>query len=164
MEIERKWLLHTVPSVDYDAKYDVMQLYLSAGTPEVRIRSEQLLESGGKEEEYKLPTYKLTIKGPGSLSRQEVEFDLNLSDYFALRTLIKERPIHKTFYKFRLEDGHELGVSVVDQGLIYAEVEFGSEEEAMAFEFPFPECDPRDVTESEHFKMKNYWKRTRCDV
>lgn len=164
MEIERKWLLHKVPLDGPDFKFEVLQSYLSTGTPEVRIRSEQLLASKGKGDGNKLPTYLLTAKGPGSLSRPEVEFYITQANYFKLRALIDGRPIHKTFYIYRLKDGHELGVSVVDQSWIYAEVEFSSEEEAKAFEFPFPECEPRDVTESEHFKMKNYWKRTRCDV
>ena len=163
MEIERKWLVSTVPDIPFDFKWEVYQSYLSAGTPEIRIRSQSLLAVNGEhdEEPVPLPFYMMTAKSDGDLSREEVEFYLSEEDYNELRGLIDAHPIHKTFYEFQMQDGHSIDVSIVDQEWIYAEVEFESEEEAKAYEFPFPECNPRDVTNEPYYKMKNYWIRTR---
>lgn len=159
MEIERKWLLSTVPEAYRYYKYDVNQAYLCADTPEVRIRSKVSLFAplqDGKD-----PNYQLTIKGEGTLSREEVNISIPKDKYDILRSLIPYRPIHKTYYIFPLDNNLELEVNIVDQDWIYAEVEFPDEESAQAFEFPFPECKPKEVTEETKYKMKNYWKRTR---
>ena len=163
MEIERKWLLSTVPDVDEYYKYDVMQSYLSAGTPEVRIRSQLSLISPLEPEsaEPRVPNYKMTFKSAGNLSREEIELSLTKEEYDALRKMIDARPIHKTYYVIPIGNNLEIEVSIVDQSWIYAEVEFKSEEAAAAFEWPFPECNAKEVTCEQEYKMKNYWKRTR---
>lgn len=161
MEIERKWLLSTVPSADKYYKYNVQQSYLSTGTPEVRFTCKQPLSSPLDPGPVERTTPKLTIKGPGTLSRQEFEVIIGLDQYRTLCEMVDEQPIHKTYYVFPLDGDLRLEVSIVDQSWIYAEVEFSSEEEARSFEFPFSECEPREVTEDPSYKMKNYWDRTR---
>ena len=165
MEIERKWLLSMVPDCNEYYKYDTNQLYLSAETPEVRIRSKLSLISPLEPEsaEPRIPNYKLTIKSAGTLSREEVEFSLTQDEYNRLKSTVEGRPIHKTYYVFPLGHDLELEVSLVDQSWIYGEVEFKSEEQANSFIFPFPECNPIEVTSDSFYKMKNYWKRTRLN-
>lgn len=160
MEIERKWLLKRMPQYDKFFKYDVFQSYLSADTPEVRIRKKIELESIMCPHPESVPSYKMTIKGPGTLSREEIEFSISEDDYEKLRDLIPYRPVHKTYYLCPFEGG-QLEISVVDQNWIYAEVEFKSEKEALEWEWPFPECEPVEVTGQERYLMKNYWKHTR---
>jgi len=71
----------------------------------------------------------------------------------------------KKYKKFDLGSGLSLDFSDVDSntrhGLIYGEVEFGSESEAEKFVLPKEVPAIREVTYEKKYKMKNYWKRTR---
>lgn len=152
METERKFLLAAFPDgLPVTEESTVYQYFLSV-EPYVRIREKQ---KNGKS------SYKLTIKGGGTLSREEVEFDLDADRFSRLKTLCDKKPVEKIFRAYRLPDGHTLECSLVDRDFYYAEVEFGSESEAAAFVPAFDFL--RETTYEKNFKMNEYWKVTRLD-
>lgn len=162
MEIERKFLLSSLPPITPYQIIDVYQGYLSID-PEVRVRSWEVLD--GEDKGHK--DYMLTIKGNGTLAREEIETYISEEFFNKIVAFIGHPLIHKEYYRYR-HNGHTVECSVVDQGsktwFIYGEVEFDSEEAAERYEWEFPETSPIDVTYESKFKMKNYWQRTRVDV
>lgn len=108
----------------------------------------------------------LTIKGKGSLSRNEYEVELPGEVHAALSSLpIKGNTIKKRRYShtFTIPDdeilaGYTLELDVFDldsdlKGLILLEIEFRSEEEALAFQLPhwLSAFAPVDVTEDKRY-------------
>ena len=151
MEIERKWLIKNLPPIEYDERYKVHQFYLSID-PEVRVRSKRIFDG-----EELAP--RITIKGEGTLVREEIEFDIFPYQYQLLLDLCGKTPIEKDYYIYH-KDGYEIEVSIVDNGaFIYAEIEFDSVEDAEKYIFPW--ADAVEVTYDTRYKMKNYWKDTR---
>ena len=64
--------------------------------------------------------------------------------------------IHKQLNAYHLPDGHIIECSIVDGGAFaYAEVEFGSVEEARSW--TPPEWLGREMTYEKGFKMRSYW-------
>jgi len=123
VEIERKFLVagDSWKTAVQDEKV-LMQGYLanqSHATIRVRVAGVQAY---------------LTIKGPGNgLSRSEYEYPIPAADAAAmLRELSVSSPIEKTRYKVRAGD-HVWDLDVfagANAGLVLAEVELGSEDEA----------------------------------
>lgn len=160
-EVERKWLFDSVRA-PYDIKllgeYLYTQAYISID-PEVRIRSKQEA-NGGK------ISYKLCIKGKGSIERIEVEKELNQREFEQLMMVgnIKEVDfIKKHTYVYNV-NGYTLTIVKTDIGrdteFIYGEIEFNSSvQEAIAFEAP--RWFGQEVTYRKDYKMVNYWERTR---
>ena len=65
--------------------------------------------------------------------------------------------IHKEFHAYRLSDGHLLECSIVDGGVFsYAEVEFASEADALAW-IPL-DCLGKETTYEQGVSMRDYWK------
>ena len=148
MEIERKFLIDGFPEgLSLKSECDMLQIYLSV-TPTVRARSKA---AGGKE------TYKLTVKGPGELCREEIETAITKKQFYGLVKIAGKTPITKHKRCYFLPDGHILECSLVDGGT--AEVEFRSVKEAE--EFVPPEFLKKEVTYDNSYKMNNYWQRTR---
>ena len=135
MEIERKFLLNTIPNDLYDYPcHEIEQGYLCT-SPVVRIRKED-------------NTYYLTYKGKGKMAREEYNLPLTAESYAHLREKIDGRLITKTRYLVPIHDSLTAEVDVFSspqQGLHLAEVEFESIEDANAF-IP-PEWFGEDVTE-----------------
>jgi len=158
MEIERKFLLDKLPDLDPSKHIEIFQGYISIH-PEVRIRSYEVLD--GDDVGHK--DYKLTIKGDGILSREEIETYIPAEFFDKAAKFIGKPLIHKDYWKYS-HGGHTLECSIVDKGtksqFIYGEVEFDSEDEAQSYEWPF--SGAKDVTTDATYKMKNYWTRTRC--
>lgn len=134
MEIERKFLVSSVPDnlCDYPHK-TLEQGYLSTD-PVVRIRRED-------------DNYILTYKGKGFLVREEYNLPLTKESYEHLKTKIDGRLIRKK--RYLIPYGHDLTIEldIFEQELaplILAEVEFTSEEKAKAF-LP-PDWFTEDVT------------------
>lgn len=157
-EIERKWLIKGFPKgvdIDYIAdSYLIKQSYLIAGEEELRLREAvPMLCLPGK-----IAPYKMTFKGPGTYSREEVEIELAYNQYKTLFASVKGQPIEKLYYKYVI-DGYTIEVSRVDNEWYYAEVEFDNEKEMRKFEFPWPELIIKEVTYDNFYKMKNYWNR-----
>lgn len=149
MEIERKWILKEVPTnLPLVRHSQVEQFYVSIN-PEVRLRHNP--ESS--------EPYRITIKGEGTLSREEIETKISENFYNKLKDFVGREPIQKDYSIFNC-GGYPLAVSVVDNGaFIYAEIEFETEEQARNYELPI--ADAVEVTYDSNYKMKNYWLRTR---
>lgn len=126
VEVERKFLVSESPDLDDAEAEEIDQGYLSLGEDgEVRLRrkGERLL---------------LTAKRGAGLSREEAEVELDRDAFERLWSLTEGRRLHKRRHVLP-HDGHEIEVDVYAgelEGLLIAEIEFGSEEEARAFEPP----------------------------
>lgn len=150
METERKFLLSSFPTgLPVKEECVVYQYFLSV-EPYVRIREKQ---KNGRS------SYKLTIKGDGTLSREEVEFDLDKDKFERLKNLCDKPPVEKIFKAYSLPDGKILECSLVDKDFYYAEVEFESETDAEKFVPTFDFL--KETTYDKNFKMNEYWKVTR---
>ena len=141
MEIERKFLikdLHSLPfSIEAYPHRELEQAYLCTG-PVVRIR---------KDDEQ----YFLTYKSKGLMVREEYNLPLTADAYAHLREKVDGKLITKRRYlipfgKYTIE----LDLfSSPRPDLMLAEVEFSSEEEALAFKAP--DWFGEDVTSSSEY-------------
>ena len=124
MEIERKFLIKELPDL---SKYDYVEIeqgYLCTH-PVVRIRK-------------KNNKYILTYKGSGLLAHEEIEAELTEEGYKHLAKKIYGNLITKRRYLIPL-DPYTIELDVFSghmDGLIMAEVEFPTVEEADAFTAP----------------------------
>src|SRR5262245_54773542 len=120
MEVERKFLVPEPPDLDGASSEEIEQGYLATGeNGEVRLRlRERRLE--------------LTAKRGAGLSREEGEIELDGEAFDSLWPLTEGRRIHKRRFTIPHEEVEiEVDVYAGDlEGLVVAEVEFGSEEEA----------------------------------
>ena len=81
----------------------------------------------------------LTVKGGSGRSRTEEEWGIDVERFARLWPLTEGRRLEKTRYVMAVGDGLEIEVDVYSgalTGLSVAEVEFGTEEAADAFEPP----------------------------
>lgn len=138
MEIERKFLVKNLPGrLESYKSHQIEQAYLCT-EPVVRIRRQ--------DEEYYL-----TYKGEGMMVREEYNLPLTKTAYEHLLTKADGKIIKKRRYLISLEDNLTVELDVFSSpmtDLFLAEVEFSSEEEALAFVPPdwFGEdvtCDKR---------------------
>lgn len=138
MEIERKYLVKDIP-LDL-SKYEYHELeqgYISV-SPVIRIRKSD-------------DRYILTVKSKGLLSRQEYELDIERAEYENLLKKTEGNILAKRRYVIPLNDTEgTTGDAATDEalkieldvfcglfkGLIYAEVEFPTEEAAANFTPP----------------------------
>lgn len=126
MEIEKKFLIQSLKDVpgdisDYDY-HDLEQGYLSTA-PVVRVRKED-------------DTYYLTYKGSGMLVREEYNLPLTAESYEHLVQKADGIVIKKRRYLIPLDGGLTCELDVFHgkyEGLLLAEVEFSSEEDANGF-------------------------------
>jgi len=141
MEIERKFLIKELPDLSKYDYVDIEQGYLSTN-PVVRIRR-------------KKDKYILTYKGSGLMAREEIEAELTKEAYDHLtekidgHLIIKRRyliPLNPYLIELDIFAGHM-------DGLIMAEVEFPSLEEANSFTPPTWFGD--DVTEDSRYHNSN---------
>jgi len=126
MEVERKFLVPDPRGLAEARSDEIEQGYLAVGSDsEVRVRrkGERLL---------------LTAKRGSGLSRQEAEVEIDRAGFDELWPLTEGRRLRKRRYV--LPHGElKIEVDVYEgdlEGLVVAEIEFGSEEEAKAFEPP----------------------------
>lgn len=135
MEIERKFTIKQLPEqLEQYEKKELEQGYLCTG-PVVRIRKSN--------EDYIL-TYKskqgiVLPEGATARSCEEVELPLTKEAYEHLREKTDGHLITKTRYLIPIENGRKIELDVFHghlSGLVFAEVEFGSEEEAAAYRMP----------------------------
>jgi len=126
MEVERKFLVSVPPNLDAADVDEIEQGYLAIGSDgEVRVRrkGDRLL---------------LTAKRGSGLSRQEAEVELDPKSFDELWLLTEGRRLRKRRHVIPHGDLKiEMDVYGGDlQGLVVAEIEFRSEEEAKAFDPP----------------------------
>ena len=143
MEVERKFRLHRLPDLSGTDADPIEQGYLAIGADgEVRLRrkGERTL---------------LTVKRGAGLSRGEAEVEVSREQFEALWPLTEGRRLRKRRHVLP-HDGLEIEVDLYEdelEGLIIAEVEFDSEEQARGFEPPAwlgdeVTGDPRFLNES----------------
>lgn len=126
MEIERKYLIHSIPfDLSIYPHHAIEQAYLNTD-PVLRIRRQD-------------DTYYLTYKSKGLLAREEYNLPLNVEAYQHLLTKADGNILTKTRYKIPLGDHLTIELDIFHgcfDGLILAEVEFPTLEEANAFTPP----------------------------
>jgi adenylate cyclase len=126
VEVERKFLVSEPPDLDGTEAHEIDQGYLALGSGgEVRLRRRgaDLL---------------LTAKRGEGLAREEAEVGLDRESFERLWPLTEGRRLHKRRHLVPLGE-LEVEVDVYSgelEGLVVAEIEFASEEEARSFEPP----------------------------
>jgi adenylate cyclase len=123
VEVERKFLVADPAELDPASGAEIEQGYLATGSDgEVRLR-----RKGGR--------HLLTAKRGSGLAREEAEIEIDGERFEELWPLTEGRRLHKR--RHVLPQGEleiEVDVYAGDlDGLVVAEIEFGSEEEARAF-------------------------------
>lgn len=136
MEIERKFLIKKLPDnlTSYKAK-KIEQAYLCTD-PVVRVRRDN-------------DDYYLTYKSKGMIVREEYNLPLTKEAYGHLLAKADGNIITKTRYEIPEKDNLTIELDVFEgkfDGLLLAEVEFASEEEALGY-IP-PEWFGEDVSNS----------------
>jgi CYTH domain-containing protein len=148
MEIERKFLIQTLPDLSKYTYHKISQAYLNTD-PVVRIRKQ--------DEEYYL-----TYKGKGLMAREEYNLPLNEKSYEHLAQKADGHVISKTRYLIPLEN-NLVKNNLVENNLVaeldifdapfewlqMVEVEFESIEQAESF--VAPEWFGEDVTNDFHY-------------
>lgn len=148
MEIERKYLVKTIPDdlSAYKCK-QIEQGYLCT-SPVVRIRRSN-------------DNYILTYKGSGLMMREEYNLPLTKEAYDHLKPKADGIIISKKRYLIPLTDRLTIELDIFEgelSGLVLAEVEFESEEEANSF-LP-PEWFGEDVTFSSAYHNSTLSKKS----
>ena len=126
MEIERKYLVDTLPEnlENYPCRV-LEQGYLNT-SPVVRIRRDN-------------EKYELTYKSAGLMTRQEYNLPLDQKSYEHLLTKIDGRLIKKKRYMIPLSSGFTAELDIFEEDLSplqLVEVEFQTEEQADTFSAP----------------------------
>lgn len=128
-EIERKFLVSQIPSsvTDGSQPLPIRQGYITEAPSgqQVRIR-------------HKGDRYFLTVKGRGTLKRDEVEVALSADQFEALWPLTQGRRVQKKRYAIPYRE-HIIELDVFEgnlAGLVVAEIEFATVEESESLETP----------------------------
>ena len=152
MEIERKFLIHTLPeNLQVYPHDELCQAYICT-SPVIRVRR--------KNEEYIL-----TIKSSGMLARQEIEMPIDAESFEHLKEKRDGILISKTRYKIPEEHGFTIELDLfhgVYEGFCMAEVEFETVEHAEAF-LP-PSWFGMDVTYDPRFHNSRLSKNTEEEI
>lgn len=122
-EIERKFLIKDIPfDLSQYPYHEIKQGYLTRN-PVVRIRKQD-------------QEYYLTYKGKGKLSREEYNLPLTEEAYNELEPKISGNLIVKRRYVIPIENNLKVELDFfegIHKGLVLAEVEFPTEEDANSF-------------------------------
>lgn len=148
-EIERKWLVKkdfnivTVPNYYKCWTEHIIQGYITDGGNgnEVRIRKVS-------------DDYYLTVKHGSGLVRQEYEIQITENQFNKLLPTVGDVKLSKTRFKLPyMDDSYTIEIDVYNDrlvGLVVAEVEFNSVEQAESFKQP--DWFDIDITENEYYK------------
>ena len=126
MEIERKFLVASLPDDLGKYPYHLIEQAYICTSPVIRIRRED-------------DRYYLTVKGAGMLSREECNLPMNPETYYHLLTKAEGILIRKKRYLISLPDDLTAELDIFEgdwKGTVIAEVEFESEEKARQFNPP----------------------------
>lgn len=142
MEIERKYLIKNIHNLPFDLTAfphrEIEQAYLNTD-PVIRVRRKD-------------NDYYLTYKSKGLMAREEYNLPLNKTSYEHLLDKADGNILTKTRYEIPLDDHLMIELDIFHgkfEGLILAEVEFPSLEEAK--NFTPPEYFGEDVTFSTEY-------------
>lgn len=144
-EIERKFLVNSLPDLSGAKKAVVRQGYLTAPEDSTELRLRQ-----------KNDRYFLTLKGAGGLVRVERETEMSAEQFETFWPETEGRRVEKERYTNSLLDGREYELDIFQGALAplrLVEVEFSSESEALGF--TPPAWFGADVTEDKRYKNKN---------
>lgn len=139
MEIERKFLIKKLPENLGSYPFRALEQAYLCTEPVVRVRRSD-------------DEYILTYKSKGLLSREEYNLPLTAESYEHLKQKADGNVIRKRRFLLPLPSGLTIELDLFDapfEGLMLAEVEFSSEEEALAF-VP-PDWFGEDVTWSSEY-------------
>ena len=127
MEIERKFLITVLPENLEEYSFHLLEQAYLCTNPVVRVRRSD-------------DSYSLTYKSKGLLSREEYNLPLTAESYAHLKSKADGHVIRKKRYLLPLPGDRDqnltIELDVFDApflGLYLAEVEFSSEEQALAF-------------------------------
>lgn len=147
MEIERKYLIHTLPdNLEIVKTREIEQGYLCT-EPVVRIRKDH-------------DKYELTYKSKGLMLREEYNLPLTKEAYEHLKEKIDGRLIVKSRHEIPLGESLIIELDIFHgelKPLILAEIEFPNVEKANAF--TPPEWFGEDVTFSSEYHNSTMSKR-----
>lgn len=147
MEIERKFLVKTLPeNLDQYEHKSIKQAYIST-SPVIRLRQ-------------KGEQYILTVKGPGLLEREEVELPLAAADFYRLMTKTEGNIIEKERYLIPWHN-YTIELDLFQgslSGFIMAEIEFPDKECALSASIP--DWFGTDVTMNSRFHNSSLSKLT----
>ena len=137
MEIERKYLIKDINTLPFNLNdyphHAIEQAYLNTD-PVIRVRRQD-------------DDYYLTYKSKGLMAREEYNLPLDKNSYYHLLTKADGNILTKTRYEIPLNDHLTIELDIFHgkfDGLILAEVEFPTLEEAENFKAP--EYFGEDVT------------------
>lgn len=148
MEIERKFLVRQLPDNLESYPHRLLEQAYLCTEPVVRVRRSE-------------NTYTLTYKSKGLMSREEYNLPLTADSYHHLLTKADGNIIRKVRYRIPLDGDLTIELDLFEapfDGLQLAEVEFPTEEAALAF------CPPdwfgEDVTWSTDYHNSTLSKKT----
>lgn len=139
MEIERKYLIKSLPENLSSYSFHLIEQGYLCTNPVVRVRRED-------------DSYYMTYKGAGLMSREEYNLPLNKEAYAQLIKKADGNIITKKRWLIPIEHGLTIELDIFEgcfDGLIIAEVEFDSEAEAN--DFTPPDWFGEDVTFSSKY-------------
>lgn len=142
MEIERKFILNRLPDLEKLEKKEIEQAYLCTA-PVVRIR---------KSNEKYILTFKSKKQSDHAVVSDEKEMLIDKEAFEKLILKADNHVVSKTRYIIPIENGRKIELDVFKdrlKGLIFAEVEFESVEEASSFKLP--DWFERDVSFDKRF-------------
>ncbi len=137
-EIERKFLVKTLPDLNGAECHRISQGYISTN-PTIRIRQWD-------------DSYILTVKGGGGLKRVEYELELSEEQYNNLSEKVENNIIIKKRYIIPLCDNLKAELDIYDgylSGFKNVEVEFDSVEKAVLFNPP--EWFGKEITQDRRY-------------
>ena len=139
MEIERKYLIKSLPENLSSYSFHLIEQGYLCTNPVIRVRRED-------------DSYYMTYKGAGLMSREEYNLPLNKEAYDHLIKKADGNIITKKRWLIPIEHGLTIELDIFEgcfDGLIIAEVEFDSEAEAN--DFTPPDWFGEDVTFSSKY-------------
>ena len=143
MEIERKFLLSSLPDLSDAYSYRIEQAYVETD-PVIRVRQRADIKEDGSLDQAR---YILTVKSGGLLAHEEFEIDLSKEAYERLLAKSCGNVITKDRHVLKLEEGLKLELDIFHgafEGLVLAEVEFPDEK--TAHDYTPPAYVREDVT------------------
>ncbi len=134
MEIEKKFLINNIDNLDLTkySRKEMIQDYLYVDNLTI-IRKRKIIQNANNSYKYTIKTHKV------GLSVNEFEFDISEEQYNKLKINDKFNCISKVRYIIPYIDNLKIELDIFDgiyKGIIFAEIEFESEEQAMNTKVP----------------------------
>lgn len=152
MEIERKFLVSEIPANLSSYKCRIIEQGYLATNPVVRVRKDN-------------DDYYLTYKGKGFMAREEYNLPLTKEAYEHLIAKADGNIITKRRYEIPDGTGKTIELDIFDgrfKGVVLAEVEFDSIEEAGSY--TPPDWFTEDVTKDKRYHNSNMSKADTADI